>query len=131
MTVINSKNKYSFAIRRAISLANLQWVIKMTAEEGHAPRAKEADCYFLAGLTPSFYISELNGKPIGCISLVKHWESVAAGGYYIIDTPYRGKAYGRQIFDFCLTVGDQCSIQMMALMSIRNTIRKEDFSQDG
>ena len=121
------QNKDSFVIRRAISLADLQWVIKMTAEEGHTPRAKEAECYFLAGITPSFYIGELNGKPIGCISLVKHGESVAAGGYYIVDRPYRGKGYGKQMFDLCLTDGDQCSIQTMGRMGMKEKYQKSGF----
>ena len=57
-----SKNEETFVIRHATSLDDLQWVIKLASEEGFAPRKKEAECYFSAGLTPYFYIGELNEK---------------------------------------------------------------------
>ena len=55
-----SKNKESFIIRPATSLNDLQWVIKMAAEEGFTPRMKEAECYFIAGLASYFYIAEVS-----------------------------------------------------------------------
>ena len=59
-----SKNKKNFVIRHATSLDDLQWVMRMAAEEGFTPREKEAECYFTAGLTPYFYIGELNGEKL-------------------------------------------------------------------
>ena len=96
-----SKNEETFLIRRATSLDDLQWVIEMaTEEEGFMPREKEAECYFSAGLTSYFYIGELNGKRIGCASLVKHGESEAIGSYYIIAKPYRGSGFGKKTVQF-------------------------------
>ncbi len=110
-----SKNEETFLIRRATSLDDLQWVIEMATEEGFMPRKKEAECYFSAGLTPSFYIGELNGKRIGCTSLVKHGESEAIGSYYIIAKPYRGSGFGKRMYNFCLSYKDQCNIQTFSL----------------
>ena len=59
-----SKNEETFVIRCATSLADLQWVIKRATEEGFIPREKEAECYFSAGLTSEFCISELKGEHI-------------------------------------------------------------------
>ena len=122
-----SKNAETFVIRRATSLDDLQWVIKMATQEGWAPREKEAECYFSAGLTPYFYIGELNGKRVGCISLVKHGESVATGGYYIVAKPYRGSGFGKKMLDFCLASSDQCNIQTFSLMQMKDCYQKRGF----
>ena len=44
----------SFIVRRATSLDDLQWVTKLAVEEGSCPRAREAECYFSAGLLSDF-----------------------------------------------------------------------------
>ena len=124
------KNEEAFVIRRATSLDDLQWVMKMSAEVGFTPRAKEAECYFLAGLTPYFYIGEVNGKRIGCISLVQHETSVAIGGYYIVDKPYRGAGYGKKMFDFC-TVDERCSIQTCAVLGMKEHHQRKGFKPTG
>ena len=105
-----SEDEETFVIRRAKSLDDLQWVIKLVTEDGWRPRKKEAECYFLAGLTPYFFIGELNGKRIGCVSIVRHGESDAYGGYFIVAKPYRGKRYGKELFELSQTSGDQYNL---------------------
>ena len=122
-----SKNEETFVIRRAKSLDDLQWVIKMATEEGFTPRKKEAECYFLAGLTPYFYIGELNGKRIGCISLVEHKESVAIGSYYIIAKPYRGLGFGKKMYDFSSPSSDKCNVLTFSLLYLKDYHQKQGF----
>ena len=122
-----SKNEETFVIRHATSLDDLQWVIKMATKEAFMPRKKEAECYFSAGLTPYFYIGELNGKRIGCISLVEHEESVAIGSYYIIAKPYRGFGFGKKLYDFCLSFSDRCNIQTFSFPYLKNYHQKKGF----
>ena len=122
-----SKNEETFVIRRATSLDDLQWVIKLATKEGFTLRKKEAECYFSAGLTPYFYIGELNGKRIGCISLVEHEESVAIGSYYIIAKPYRGFGFGKKLYDFCLSFSDRCNIQTFSFPYLKNYHQKKGF----
>ena len=123
-----SKKKDTFVVRHARSLEDLQWVIKMaTEEEGFAPREKEAECYFLAGLTPYFYIGELNEERISCMSLVRHRESYVVGGYNIAKKSYRGKGYGKRMLEVGLKdVGDQ-RIQTFAPESSVNPYQKSGY----
>ena len=88
-------------------------MIKQFAEMGLDNQAKEAECYYAAGLTDSFLIGELNEERISCISVVKHRENEAFGGYLFT---YRGQGYGRRMYEFGTgiaavfttgTVGDQ------------------------
>ena len=119
--------KESFVLRCATSLDDLQWVIKMAAEVGFILRKKEAECYFSAGLTPYFYISELNGKRIGCASLVKHRESEAIGSFYIVAKPYRGSGFGKKMYAFCLSSNEQCNIQTFTHVYLKDHHEKNGF----
>ena len=120
-------SKETCIIRPATSLNDLQWVIKMAAEEGFTPRMKEAECYFIAGLSPYFYIAEVNGERIGCASLVRHEESVAVGSYYIVAKPYRGSGLAKKMYDYCMAVGDQCNIQTFSLMYLKDHHQERGF----
>ena len=123
-----SKKEETFVIRRATSLADLQWVIKMATEEDFIPREKEAECYFSAGLTSEFYIGELDGERISCMSLVRHGESSVMGGYNIVHKSYRGQGYGRKMMQVGLkNLGDQCNIQTMAPRSSINPYQKHGY----
>ena len=117
----------TFAIRRAKSLEDLQWVIKMAGEEGFSPRENEAECYFSAGLTPYFYIGELNGKRIGCICRVSHGNDMAFGGYEIIAKPYRGQGYGVQLFQFAEALGDEPDTRMIVVMKLKDHIQRRGY----
>ena len=99
--------------------------MKMATEEGWGPHEKEAECYFSAGLTPYFYIGELKGKRLCCISLVRHGESMAFAGYQIVAKPYRKQGYGEKLSDFAL--GDQSDIRMMATMKRKNGFQKRGY----
>ena len=122
-----SKDKETFIVRHAKSLDDLQWVMKMATEVGFRPREKEAECYFSAGLTPYFYIGELKGKRIACASQVEHSESVSFGGYYIVDKPYRGSGFGKKVFESCLALSDQCNIQTLSVMNLKDYHLKRGF----
>ena len=45
------------------------------------------------------FVGELNGKPIGCMTMAKYGDSFAVGGCYIVNKKYRGRGYGKKIFD--------------------------------
>ena len=116
-----SKLKETYVIRRATSLDDLQWVIKQFAEMGLDNRAKEAECYYAAGLTDSFMIGELNGERISCISVVKHRENEAFGGYFFTAKPYRGQGYGRRVYEYATDIlGDQCNIQTYSFLHMKD-----------
>ena len=122
------KGDQSFVVRRAKSLDDLQWVINLAADEGFTQRAGEAECYFLAGLYPDFFIGELDGKRISCISVVIHEESVAFVGYYIVVKAYRGQGYGLKTWKAALDgVGDQYNGQLVAVVQMKDQYQKSGF----
>ena len=114
-------------IRRAKSLDDLQWVIKLATEEGFIPREKEAECYFSAGLTPYFYIGELKGKRIGCISLVRHGKTTAFWGGLFVAKAYRKQGYGMELIDFAEALADQRDLRMMAVKKMKDHLLKKGY----
>ena len=122
-----NKHLDTFVIRHAKCLDDLQWVVKLAAQQGFAPREKEAECYFSAGLTPCFYIGELNGKRIGCICRVKHGKEVVYGGYEMVDKSYRGRGYGLKLFDFVEALGDKSDIRMVVVTKLKDYLPKKGY----
>ena len=123
----NSKQKETFIIRRAKSLDDIQWVLKLATEEGWCPREKEAEYYFLAGLIPDFYIGELNGKRIGCFALTRQGETDAYAGYHIVCEPYRGQGYGKKLFEYGEVVSDQWQISMFTPVFAKDLYQERGF----
>jgi len=66
--------------------------------QGWGPGLKDAECFMACDLTAGF-VGELNGKPIGCMTMAKYGDSFAVGGCYIVNKKYRGRGYGKKIFD--------------------------------
>ena len=118
----------TFAVRRATSLDDLQWVVELATEEGFRPRKREAECYFAAGFTQNFFIGELNGERIAFISVVSRGESVICVGYYIVAKPHRGQGYGYKMWKAVFAgISDQCNIQLMSVMNMVNVYQKTGF----
>ena len=63
-----------------------------------------------------FYVGELDGKVISCISVVKYSKDYAFVGLYIVDKAYRGKGYGLTTwnYSFC-SVPEGCNCALGAV----------------
>ena len=84
----------SFVVRRLKSPEEVRHIIiERAAANGWRPGALDHVSFFAADET-GFFVGELNGKPISCVSVVKHAENYAFLGNYKVDEPYRGRGYG-------------------------------------
>ena len=92
------------------------------SKSGRVRSAKEADCYFTAGLTHDFYIGELNGRRISSVALVWHGESHAFGGCFYVDKLFRGSGYGMKIYKTVYTddILNKYCIQAYAPLNMRD-----------
>ena len=83
-----------FAVRRLASPEEVREVIcERVAAGGWRPGALDHVSFFAADESGHF-VGELDGRPISCMSVVKHTENFAFIGNYIVDEPYRGSGYG-------------------------------------
>ena len=84
----------NFVVRTLVSPEEVREIIyKRVAAEGWRPGALDHVKVFAADETGHF-VGELGGRPISCMSVVKHTENFAYLGNYIVDEPYRGSGYG-------------------------------------
>ena len=117
----DQKSNKTFLVRRATSLDDLQWVMNQATEEGWMQCESDVECCFTAGLAPDFFIGELNGERIGCVSLVRHGDSHYFIGFLIVLKPYTGQGYGQRIWAAAeASLGDQYSAYGASVVNIKD-----------
>lgn len=82
---------------RTMNRDDLEIAIDWAADEGWNPGIKDADCFYHSD-PQGFFIGELSGKPIGCISAVTYGDTFGFMGFYIVKPEYRGQGYGMQLW---------------------------------
>lgn len=87
--------KNEFVIRQ-MTKDDVELAVNWAAEEGWNPGLNDAACFY--GADPQgFFIGELNGEPVGCISAVSYGDSYGFIGFYIVRKDLRGKWYGVEL----------------------------------
>ena len=81
-----------FTVRR---LATAEEVRENLSKRVPRPGALDHVSFFAAD-ERGFFVGELDGKPISCLSIVRYADNYAVGGHYRVDKPYQGKGYGLQ-----------------------------------
>lgn len=84
-----------FVIRR-MTLEDVEVAVEWAAAEGWNPGLTDAACFYHAD-PDGFFIGEVNGRPVGCISAVSYGESFGFIGFYIVRKELRGKWYGVEL----------------------------------
>ena len=85
----------TFTVRRLTSTEEV--LAEKAASLGWRPGALDHESFFAADKT-GFFVGELDGQTISCISMVKYSHDYAFGGNFIVDEPYRGCGYGLQTY---------------------------------
>ena len=102
-------------------------IISAMIKEGWRPGLQDAECFLACDPTAAF-VGELNGKPIGCITMAKYGDGFAFCGCYIVNKEYRGKGYGRKIWDAAIaSVRPSRSIALSGLIDKENMYKRKGF----
>jgi len=95
-----------FVIRR-MTLEDVEVAVEWAAEEGWNPGLTDAACFYHAD-PDGFFIGEVDGRPVGCISAVSYGESFGFIGFYIVRKELRGKWYGVELGRWAMSrLGDR------------------------
>ncbi|MEN6347824.1 MAG: GNAT family N-acetyltransferase [Syntrophomonas sp.] len=86
---------------RRMNRDDVQTAIDWAAGEGWNPGLGDAGCFYHSD-PQGFFIGELAGRPIGCISAVSYGDSFGFMGFYIVKPEYRGQGYGMQLWETAL-----------------------------
>lgn len=82
---------------RTMRRDDLDIAISWAEKEGWNPGIHDADSFYAAD-PEGFFMGEIDGEPIGCISVVNYDDRFAFGGFYIVRPEYRARGYGKQIY---------------------------------
>lgn len=76
----------------------------------------------------SGFVGEVNGKPVGCVTLTKYGDTFGFIGCYIVSKEHRGKCYGKAIFDAALSsVKPSRLLALAALSHLEKMYQKTGF----
>lgn len=78
---------------RAARPDEMGFVMGLAENEGWNPGIHDGECFYHAD-TDGFFLAELNGEPVGCISAVSYNGSFGFIGLFIVKPEYRGKGIG-------------------------------------
>ncbi|XFA71979.1 GNAT family N-acetyltransferase [Thermosynechococcaceae cyanobacterium Okahandja] len=86
---------------RPMHRADLDVAIAWAAAEGWQPGLGDGDSFYATD-PHGFWLGELGGKPISCISAVAYNNCYGFVGFYIVHPDYRGQGYGWQTWQHAL-----------------------------
>lgn len=82
---------------RNVGLHEMQLLVDWAAAEGWNPGLHDTECFFAAD-PQGFFVGEIAGAPVGCISAVAYGQEFGFIGFYIVRPEYRGQGYGMQLW---------------------------------
>jgi GNAT superfamily N-acetyltransferase len=101
-----AESDIQYRIRR-MNTAEVNLAIDWAANEGWNPGLNDGKCFY--GTDPNgFFIGELSGMPVGCISAVAYDDNFGFIGLYIVKPECRGKGYGIRLWNTAIEyLGDR------------------------
>ncbi|MBE9045122.1 GNAT family N-acetyltransferase [Pleurocapsales cyanobacterium LEGE 10410] len=82
---------------RPMTFPEVQLALDWAAEEGWNPGLHDATAFYATDPL-GFLLAELDGEPIGCISVVRYSSRFGFVGLYIVKPQWRGRGYGLQLW---------------------------------
>lgn len=113
-----------FKIRR-MDRRDIDLVIEWAAIEGWNPGIHDGECFYNSD-PDGFFIGDLSGEPIGCISAVAYDDSFGFLGLYIVKPEFRGKGFGIRLWNAALAYLGNRNIGLDGVLA-----RQEDYERSG
>ena len=116
----------SLVVRR-MTEADLALAIEWAAAEGWNPGLHDAHCFYAAD-PKGFFVSELDGAPVGCVSAVRYGSGFGFLGLYIVKAEHRGQGFGLELWRAALDHLGGRVIGLDGVLAQQENYRKSGFS---
>jgi len=111
---------------RTMTRADIDLAIEWASNEGWNPGINDAESFY--NTDPNgFFMGELDGEPIGCISAVAYDNTFGFIGFYIVKAKYRGKYYGIKLWNKAMEYLNQRTIGLDGVVGQQENYRKSGF----
>jgi len=110
-----------------MSRNELDTAIEWAAREGWNPGVNDGDSFYYTD-PEGFFIGELDGKPIGCISAVSYGNKFGFIGFYIVKSEFRGMGYGIKLWRAAMKHLDGSNIGLDGVVAQQANYKKSGFS---
>ena len=114
-----------FSIRR-MDRSDADFAISLAAAEGWNPGLNDADCFYNTD-PAGFFIGELDGDPVGCISAVAYDDKYGFIGLYVVKPEYRGMGFGIRLWNAALEYLGDRNIGLDGVIAQQANYRKSGF----
>jgi hypothetical protein len=106
--------------------SDLKLALDWAAAEGWNPGLHDAHCFYAAD-PEGFFLGELGGAPIGCVSAVRYGSGFGFLGLYIVKAEYRGRGFGLELWRAALDrLGDRV-VGLDGVVAQQENYRKSGF----
>ena len=100
--------------------------VAWAAAEGWNPGRHDAECFYQTD-PEGFLIAEVNGEPVGCISIVTYDDAFSFLGFYIVLPEHRGKGYGLALWQAALERAGMRIVGLDGVAAQQDNYRKSGF----
>ncbi|WHO74461.1 GNAT family N-acetyltransferase [Rhizobium sp. BT03] len=116
-----------FAVR-SMRPGELELVLEWARQEGWNPGLDDS-LAFLEADPSGFFVGAVGEVPVGSISVVKYGESFAFLGLYIVHPDFRGKGYGKAIWETGISSAGDRTIGLDGVAAQQDNYRKAGFER--
>ncbi|ADP72285.1 GCN5-related N-acetyltransferase [Rhodomicrobium vannielii ATCC 17100] len=100
----------------------LEWA----AAEGWNPGRHDASCFYAAD-PYGFFLADLDGEPVGCISAVAYDAAFGFLGLYIVKPSYRGRGFGLKLWDTAMAYMGTRNVGLDGVVAQQDNYKKSGF----
>jgi GNAT superfamily N-acetyltransferase len=113
-------------VLRNMMQPDLALALEWAAAEGWNPGLHDANCFYAAD-PEGFFLAELDGAPISCVSAVRYGSRFGFLGLYIVKAEHRGHGFGLELWRAALDhLGDRV-IGLDGVLAQQENYRKSGF----
>lgn len=113
-------------IIRTMHREDVNSALDWAAKEGWNPGIHDGDCFYYTD-PHGFFIGEIEGEPIGCITAVAYNDFLGFIGLYIVKPEFRGKGYGIQLWKTAMKHLNNRTIGLDGVIDQQENYKKSGF----
>ena len=130
LPALDKYNLHNYVIKKVSSADEMRsTIIEFEVMEGWMPALDDHQLYYNTD-PDGFFIGQLDGKTISCISMVKYGDAFAFLGIYIVLKEHRGNGYGLALFKHAMeSVSPTCNVALDGVVEKTPLYRKWGFME--